>query len=112
MNNDFSNQFKTILEVGRKVAQEYNASVITCEHFLLGVVTTNNTVSSLLRKINIPVDQMVDEIKSSFDTLLREYPSGMRVNSLLAGKYFGVKQEFIAVGNGAAELIKSELQTI
>ena len=67
MNNDFSNQFKTILEVGRKVAQEYNASVITCEHFLLGVVTTNNTVSSLLRKINIPVDQMVDEIKEHLE---------------------------------------------
>ena len=67
MNNDFSNQFKTILEVGRKVAQEYNASVITCEHFLLGVVTTNNTVNSLLRKINIPVDQMVDEIKEHLE---------------------------------------------
>ena len=31
----------------------------------------------------------------------------MRVNSLLAAKNFGVKQENIAVGNGAAELIKS-----
>ncbi|MBO7282458.1 MAG: aminotransferase class I/II-fold pyridoxal phosphate-dependent enzyme [Alistipes sp.] len=54
-----------------------------------------------------PPQQMVDELKASFDILLREYPSGMRVNSLLAGKYFGVKQEFIAVGNGAAELIKA-----
>ena len=53
-----------------------------------------------------PPQQMVDEIKASFDTLLREYPSGMRVNSLLAAKYFGVAQEHIVVGNGAAELIK------
>ena len=53
-----------------------------------------------------PPQQMVDELKASFDTLLREYPSGMRVNSLLAAKYFGVSQEHIVVGNGAAELIK------
>ena len=53
-----------------------------------------------------PPQQMVDELKASFDTLLREYPSGMRVNSLLAAKYFDVAQEHIVVGNGAAELIK------
>ena len=53
-----------------------------------------------------PPQQMIDEIKASFETLMREYPSGMRVNSLLAGKYFGVAQEHVVVGNGAAELIK------
>ena len=50
---------------------------------------------------------MKDEIRANFDTLLTEYPSGMRVNSLLAAKNFGVHQENILVGNGAAELIKS-----
>ncbi len=54
-----------------------------------------------------PPDKMKDELKASFDTLLTEYPSGMRVNSLLAAKNFGVKRENIVVGNGAAELIKS-----
>ncbi len=53
-----------------------------------------------------PPTQMLDEIKASFETLLREYPSGMRVNSLLAAKNFSVRQEYIVVGNGAAELIK------
>lgn len=53
-----------------------------------------------------PPQQMIDEIKASFETLMREYPSGMRVNSLLAGKYFGIAQEHVVVGNGAAELIK------
>lgn len=57
-----------------------------------------------------PPQRMVDEIKASFETLLREYPSGQRVNSLLAAKNFGVKQEYIAVGNGAAELIKSYME--
>ena len=57
-----------------------------------------------------PPQQMVDEMMASFSTLLREYPSGMRVNSLLACKYFGVKQDYIVVGNGAAELIKAFIE--
>jgi len=54
-----------------------------------------------------PTPQMKDELRASFDTLLTEYPSGMLVMQLLAGKYFGVKREYTVVGNGAAELIKS-----
>ena len=54
-----------------------------------------------------PPAKMRDELRANFDTLLTEYPSGMRVNSLLAAKNFGVHQENILVGNGAAELIKS-----
>ena len=54
-----------------------------------------------------PPEKMKDELRANFDTLLTEYPSGMRVNSLLAAKNFGVHQESILVGNGAAELIKS-----
>ena len=57
-----------------------------------------------------PPQRMIDEIKASFETLMREYPSGMRVNSLLASKNFGVKQEYILVGNGAAELIKALME--
>lgn len=54
-----------------------------------------------------PPKKLKEEMKASFDVLLTEYPSGMRVNSLLAAKNFGVRQENILVGNGAAELIKS-----
>lgn len=57
-----------------------------------------------------PPEQMKDEIRANFDTLLTEYPSGMRVNSLLAARNFGVHQENILVGNGAAELIKSLME--
>lgn len=53
-----------------------------------------------------PPKRMRDEIRNNFDTLLESYPSGMSVNSLLAGKYFGIKQDYVVVGNGAAELIK------
>ena len=54
-----------------------------------------------------PPQKMIDEMKANFETLLRNYPSGMRVNSLLAAKNFGLLPENILIGNGAAELIKS-----
>lgn len=57
-----------------------------------------------------PPQRMIDEIKASFETLMRDYPSGMRVNSLLAAKNFGVKPDYIVVGNGAAELIKAFME--
>lgn len=54
-----------------------------------------------------PNQRLRDELAASFDRLLTEYPSGQKVNNLLAAKDFGVKQEYILVGNGAAELIKA-----
>lgn len=51
--------------------------------------------------------KIIDEMEANFRTLLGEYPSGMRVNSLLASKCWGVKEEYILPGNGAAELIKA-----
>ena len=57
-----------------------------------------------------PPKKMVEEMKASFYELLTQYPSGMKVNSLIASKNFGVKQEHIVVGNGAAELIKSLME--
>lgn len=54
-----------------------------------------------------PSQKLINEIKANFETLLCEYPSGMYVNSLLAAKYYGLRQNQVCVGNGAAELIKS-----
>lgn len=53
-----------------------------------------------------PPQQLIDEIKANFKVLLTQYPSGMRVNALLASRNFSVHQQNIIVGNGAAELIK------
>lgn len=59
-----------------------------------------------------PNERFMNEMKSNFDVLVREYPSGMAVNSLLAGHFFGVRTENICVGNGTAELIKSLMENI
>lgn len=53
-----------------------------------------------------PPKRMLREMRASFDTLLSQYPSGARVMGLLAGKTFGLDPSRIAVGNGAAELIR------
>lgn len=53
-----------------------------------------------------PSRRMKDELRANFDILLTEYPSGMKVNTLLASKCFGVSEQYIVPGNGAAELIK------
>ncbi|MBN2858628.1 MAG: aminotransferase class I/II-fold pyridoxal phosphate-dependent enzyme, partial [Sphaerochaetaceae bacterium] len=58
-----------------------------------------------------PPRRLIEEMTSEFPTLLSQYPSGQGVNSLLAAKYFGVKEERVVVGNGAAELIKSLVST-
>lgn len=59
-----------------------------------------------------PPEKMVEEMKANFETLLTQYPSGMRVNSLIAAKNFGVDQEHIVIGNGAAELIQILLESL
>ena len=59
-----------------------------------------------------PNSRLMSELKANFNKLVRDYPSGMRVNSLLAGKYFGIKQDYVCVGNGAAELIKGLMESI
>jgi histidinol-phosphate/aromatic aminotransferase/cobyric acid decarboxylase-like protein/CTP:phosphocholine cytidylyltransferase-like protein len=50
--------------------------------------------------------RIIDEMEAYFRTLIAEYPSGMKVNSLLASKCWGVREDYIIPGNGAAELIK------
>lgn len=59
-----------------------------------------------------PPQRMIDEIKANFEILLTSYPSGMKVNSLLAAKNFDLHQDNIVVGNGAAELIKSIMECL
>ena len=53
-----------------------------------------------------PSRRLKDELRANFDTLLTEYPSGMKVNTLIASRCFGVSEQYVVPGNGAAELIK------
>ena len=71
--------------------------------------------SNVIRKLNEDErSTFIEQIRkgdekymcSSFERLLINYPSGMNVNRSLAATMFNVKQEYITVGNGAAELIR------
>lgn len=55
---------------------------------------------------------IIKEMQDFFPVLVSEYPSGMAVNSALASECWGVKQEYVIPGNGAAELIKALMENI
>lgn len=52
-----------------------------------------------------PTKRMLDEMRANFDTLVGAHPSGMQVNALVAGKNLGVRESYVAVGNGTAEIV-------
>ena len=58
-----------------------------------------------------PTPRVIDEMRANFQTLLTQYPSGMKVNTIIASKCFGVSEDYIIPGNGAAELIKALMET-
>lgn len=59
-----------------------------------------------------PTQRLREELAANFDTLLTEYPSGMKINSLLAAEYFNIKKDYILPGNGAAEVIKALMEIL
>jgi len=59
-----------------------------------------------------PPETLISELKSNFNQLLVNYPSGMYVNTLLVSKYFNINQKNICVGNGASEIIKSLMEHV
>lgn len=59
-----------------------------------------------------PPEKLVEELRSNFNRLLTDYPSGQEVNCSLISKYYNIPTENIVVGNGAAELIKSLMENL
>ena len=54
-----------------------------------------------------PDNRLIEELKGNFEDLLRQYPSGHKIQSLLAARNFNVDKDKIVVGNGGTELIKA-----
>ena len=57
-----------------------------------------------------PTQSLTENMKEHFDILMREYPSGMEVNCELAAAMLGIRKEYVCVGNGTSELIKSLME--
>jgi histidinol-phosphate/aromatic aminotransferase/cobyric acid decarboxylase-like protein/choline kinase len=56
-----------------------------------------------------PTPRMLHEMTRSFAELLTSYPSGLKVQNVLASRMFGCSPHQMLVGNGASELIKGLL---
>ena len=56
--------------------------------------------------------RIIDEMQQNFRQLVSDYPSGLAVNSKLASQCWGINEEYIIPGNGAAELIKALFEQI
>lgn len=52
-----------------------------------------------------PPQKMIDQMKYFFQILCEQYPSGMNIQRLNAASMFNLDEEYLLVGNGAAELI-------
>ena len=54
-----------------------------------------------------PTKKMEEKIIHEFPILLRQYPSGLATQNMNAGRIFSTNEEYLMVGNGAAELINA-----
>ena len=54
-----------------------------------------------------PTKRMLAEMTNSFKELLINYPSGQKMHKLLVANTFGLNEDCVLLGNGAAELINS-----
>lgn len=53
-----------------------------------------------------PPQKMIDQMKYFYADLLTQYPSGMDIQKMNAGSMLDIDDDYILVGNGAAELIE------
>lgn len=59
-----------------------------------------------------PTRGLINELKSNFEEVITQYPSGLNVQNLMAAKMFGCDSSEVLVGNGAAELIRGIFEAI
>ena len=64
MKNDYSNQFRPIIEIAYKEAQRLNSSVIQSEHFVLGSLRNQHGYAfKILRQLQVPIDEIAMELE-------------------------------------------------
>ena len=64
MKNDFSKQFRPILELAYAEAKNFSSSAIQSEHFVLGALRDRDGYAfKILNQLHVPVDEMTREIE-------------------------------------------------
>lgn len=71
MKNDYSKQFRPILEQAYNIAQEFESKVIVSEHFVLAALRDENGYAlKILRQLRVPIDQMRKEVEEYITDLV------------------------------------------
>ena len=71
MKNDYSKQFRPILEQAYSIAQEFNSKVIVSEHFVLAALRDENGYAlKILNQLRIPIDKMRREVEEYITDLV------------------------------------------
>ncbi len=64
MKNDYSKQFRPILELGYKEAQRFNAPFISCEHIVLASIKNKDGYAfRILNQLHVPIDKIQSELE-------------------------------------------------
>ena len=64
MKNDYSKQFRPILEIAYKEASKYNSPVILSEHFVLGALHNQEGYAfKILNHLNVPISEIEGELE-------------------------------------------------
>ena len=72
MTNDFSKQFRPILQLASNEAKQFDSPVIRCEHFVLGALRSHDGYAfKILRQLNVPIEEIMQELE---DFLRTEQP--------------------------------------
>lgn len=84
MNNEFSKQFKHILEIGKNEAQRFDAPCISCEHLVLGALKSREGyIHRIMSHLHIPVE----DIESTLENYLKEYKEEGETTNLFGLDY-------------------------
>ncbi len=64
MKNDYSKQFRPILEHAYKIAQEFDSKIIVSEHFVLAALRDESGYAfKILTQLRVPIDKMKQEVE-------------------------------------------------
>ncbi len=64
MKNEYSKQFRPILEQAYRIAQEFGSEIISSEHFVLGALRNKEGYAyKILTQIHAPIDKMTQEVE-------------------------------------------------
>ena len=70
MKNDFSKQFRPVLESAYSISQEFGTPLLVPEHFVLSALRDRQGYAfKILSQLNIPIDTMISELEDYIRTM-------------------------------------------